>query len=146
MKGFEDVCVFYKHLPTYNPQEIISIPKKLKIRKSNGAGEVMGKNGTVNKEYFSEFTNYPNTTKEQVYHPTGKSVKLLEYLIKTYSNENDLILDNCMGSGSTIIGCLNTNRKYIGIEKDNNYFNIAEDRINNWNKENINKTDNIFEF
>ena len=63
------------------------------------------------------------------YHPTQKPVELLEYLIKTYTNENDLVLDNCMGSGSTGVACKNTNRKFIGIELDKNYFEIAKKRI-----------------
>lgn len=63
-------------------------------------------------------------------HPTQKPIALLEFLIKTYSNENDLVLDNCMGSGSTGVACINTNRNFIGIELDDNYFKIAEDRIN----------------
>lgn len=62
-------------------------------------------------------------------HPTQKPVALLEYLIKTYTNENDIVLDNCMGSGSTGVACLNTNRNFIGIELDENYFNIAKERI-----------------
>lgn len=65
------------------------------------------------------------------FHPTQKPIKLLEYLIKTYTNENDIVLDNCMGSGSTGIACVNTNRNFIGIELDENYFNIAKERINN---------------
>ena len=62
-------------------------------------------------------------------HPTEKPVELLEYLIKTYSNENDVILDNCMGSGSTGVAALNTNRRFIGIELDEKYFNIAKNRL-----------------
>ena len=70
-----------------------------------------------------------DSDKDRGLHPTQKPVPLLEYLIKTYSNENDLILDNCMGSGSTIIGCLNTNRRYIGIEREKKYFDISQERI-----------------
>ena len=62
-------------------------------------------------------------------HPTQKPVKLLEYLIKTYTNEEMLVLDNCMGSGSTGVACVNTNRNFLGIELDKNYFNIADQRI-----------------
>ena len=64
-------------------------------------------------------------------HPTQKPVELLEYLIKTYTNEGEIILDNCMGSGSTGVACINTNRKFIGIELDKKYFNIAKERIEN---------------
>ena len=70
-----------------------------------------------------------NRSKEKTPHPTQKPVDLLEYLIKTYTNEGDLVLDFTMGSGSTGVACLNTNRKFIGIELDENYFNIAKDRI-----------------
>lgn len=69
-------------------------------------------------------------------HPTQKPVALLEYLIKTYTNENELVLDNCMGSGSTGIACINTNRRFIGIEKDDKYFNIAKERIDTYIKDN----------
>ena len=66
-------------------------------------------------------------------HPTQKPVALLEYLIKTYTNENEIVLDNCMGSGSTGVACVNTNRKFIGIELDDTYFEIAKERINKAN-------------
>lgn len=66
-------------------------------------------------------------------HPTQKPVALLEYLIRTYTNEYDIVLDNCMGSGSTGVACKNLNRGFIGIEKDDNYFNIAKNRIENCN-------------
>ena len=74
-------------------------------------------------------------------HPTQKNVDLLEYLIKTYTNKGETVLDNCMGSGSTIIACINTNRKYIGFELDDNYFNLAKTRI-----ETRLNTPNIFDF
>ena len=79
---------------------------------------------------FSSVSNFPKNL-----HPTQKPVPLLEYLIKTYSNENDLILDNCMGSGSTGVACMNLNRKFIGIEKEEKYFNIAKERIEKAEKE-----------
>ena len=91
------------------------------------------------KEYDANFKNpmdyieIPSITsnsKEKTNHPTQKPIALLEYLIKTYSNEGELILDNCMGSGSTGVACANTNRNFIGIELDKNYFNIAKERIN----------------
>lgn len=77
-----------------------------------------------------EFNVVPNRNGKL--HPTQKPVDLLEYLIKTYSNEDDVVLDNCMGSGSTIITAINTNRKYVGFEKDENYFRVAETRIASW--------------
>lgn len=72
-----------------------------------------------------------NRSKEKTPHPTQKPVDLLEYLIKTYTNEGDLVLDFTMGSGSTGVACMNLNRKFIGIELDENYFNIAKNRIEN---------------
>ena len=80
---------------------------------------------------------YPKSIKEfstanrtiKLLHPTQKPVPLFEYLIKTYTNEGDVVLDNCMGSGTTAIACLNTNRKYIGFKLDKNYFDIANERI-----------------
>ena len=87
-----------------------------------------------NNRYIQQFTNYPTQILEFPYdklkvHPTQKPVALLEYLIKTYTNEGELVLDNCMGSGSTGVACKNTNRDFIGIELDENYFNIAKERI-----------------
>lgn len=82
---------------------------------------------TYNGINESDVLNY--ALKEDRIHPTQKPVALLEYLIKTYSNEGDIILDNCMGSGSTGVACINTGRKFIGIELDENYFNIAKNRI-----------------
>ncbi len=79
---------------------------------------------------YIEIPSITSNSKEKTNHPTQKPVALLEYLIKTYSNEGELILDNCMGSGSTGVACANTNRNFIGIELDKNYFNIAKERIN----------------
>jgi len=70
-------------------------------------------------------------------HPTQKPVALMEYLIKTYTNEGDLVLDNCMGSGTTAIACIKLNRKFIGIEKEEEYFEIAKERINKLNSEKV---------
>ena len=85
-------------------------------------------------EYVQNFTNYPTTIleyvreKEQI-HPTQKPTDLLEFLIQTYTNENDIVLDNCMGSGSTGVACINTNRRFIGIEKERYYYDLARSRI-----------------
>lgn len=86
-------------------------------------------------EWYQEKTGYPsnvlyyNLDKEK-FHPTQKPIDLLEFLIKTYGNEGETILDNTMGSNSTGIACLNTNRNYIGIEKDDVYFDVCVDRVN----------------
>ena len=98
----------------------------------------LGKNNklTGDSEYTQNFTNYPNELIEfdieyDTIHETQKPVKLIEYLIKTYSNEGGIVLDNTMGSGTTGIGCLNTNRKFIGIEKEAKYFKLSKYRILN---------------
>jgi site-specific DNA-methyltransferase (adenine-specific) len=122
--------------------EIISIfnsniykPQNLKINvngenKRGGQTDILNKYQTANK---SEFTNYPRTIIEfkndKGLHPTQKPIALLEYLIKTYTNEGDTVLDFTMGSGSTGVACKNINRKFIGIEMDKNYFDIAKKRI-----------------
>jgi site-specific DNA-methyltransferase (adenine-specific) len=134
MRCIEDICVFYKKMPTYNPQGLVKIenPKTKKAkRRNNGVYD----NATLSNPYKTLFTNYPKHILEFAkdtnnFHPTQKPVALLEYLIKTYTNEGETVLDNCMGSGSTGVACVNTNRRFIGIEKDNKYFEIAKQRIN----------------
>ena len=131
MKNHENVLVFYKRLPTYNPQNLQRVDK---IVKRGGAGEFMGASGlTVGDCNVQKYTNYPRTIqkfkKEKTMHPTQKPVALFEYLIKTYTNEGETVLDNCMGSGTTAIACINTGRNFIGIEKDEQYHKIAVERI-----------------
>ena len=131
LKSHEEIAIFYKHKPTYNKQFWYSKPYKLT------------KNGSLSSNYgdrktaFSESINGERNPlsilsyKRDVsrLHPTQKPVSLLEYLIKTYTNESDLVLDNCMGSGSTGVACVNTNRSFIGIELDTHYFQVAKERI-----------------
>lgn len=131
LKKHENILVFYKKLPTYNPQGLIKDGVK-KITRTNKGNYHSNCNDTTN---IRKYTNYPtselhynNVFKEQL-HPTQKPVDLLEYLIKTYTNEGEVVLDNCMGSGSTGVACVNTGRKFIGIELDDKYFDIAENRI-----------------
>ena len=154
MKETEDILIFSplgasgcskkanKNM-TYNPQGLIE--KNIKKKNSvNRLGkflhqpEHMGKNNKLlhETEYEQKYTNYPSEIIEfgldkGSVHPTQKPVALMEYLIKTYSNEGETILDNCMGSGTTGVACIITNRKFIGIEMDENYYKIAEDRIKN---------------
>ena len=129
LKKHETISVFYRKQPTYNPQGL-QLFGKVNRRKSTGDNWAeMNAN-----EYVQQFTNYPTQLLEfpydkDKYHPTQKPVALLEYLIKTYTNEGDVVLDNCMGSGSTGVACVNTGRDFIGIELDENYFNIAKNRI-----------------
>ena len=130
---------------TYNPQGLI----EKKVKKKNNAKR-LGKflhnpehMGAGNKllhdtEYEQKYTNYPSEMIEfgldkNIIHPTQKPVALMEYLIRTYTNEGEVVLDNCMGSGTTGVACVNTNRKFIGIEMNDNYFQLASDRINNIN-------------
>lgn len=131
MKAHENILVFYKNLPTYNPQGIKkkAIPTIRKGNKGNGSNY-----GKSDKDAIQEFENYPRdilqyASETKTAHPTQKPVALLEYLIKTYTNEGDVILDNCMGSGTTCVACVNTNRHYIGFELDEKYFEIAKKRI-----------------
>ena len=135
MKKHEDIVVFSKTTPSYYPQGTIvgnfntSRPAKLK---SNG--EVYG--NKPGKDYKnSTIGNYPKSIiqfsgEHKPIHPTQKPVDLMEYLVKTYTNEGNTVLDNCMGSGTTGVACKNLNRHFIGIEKDANYFEIAKGRIN----------------
>ena len=117
----------------YNPQGLLEINK---IRKNNRISDdsTVGKRPSRNGVYKQKYTNYPvnilEFKSEEGLHPTQKPVALCEYLIKTYTNEGDLVLDNCIGSGTTVISAINTNRNYIGIELDETYYNIAKNRIN----------------
>lgn len=136
MRKVEDINVFYKKAPLYNPQGLVKLdkPKKCKRKQSKDTKDSIYKEGSLSKEYTVKYTNYPNNllfyNKEpKSLHPTQKPVDLLEYLIKTYTNENDIVLDSCAGSGSTGVACANTNRKFIGIEKEEKYFEIATERV-----------------
>ena len=134
MKKHEVVSVFYKKLPKYCPQGLLPFSKKV-VRKETDVGEYMGKNGVSNTTYEQKYTNYPTSVLEfsrnkvGTVHPTQKPVALMEYLIKTYTQEGETVLDFVMGSGTTGIACKNTGRKFIGIEKDAGYFEIAKQRL-----------------
>ena len=140
LRIYEDICIFYKKQPTYNPQFTYGDKVHSRGKAGNGLGK-QGRNGCYGDFAMTPavLTNekYPisiiDIDKEhpQIYHPTQKPVALLEYLIKTYTNKGDIVLDNCMGSGSTGVACKKLNRNFIGIELDENYFNIAKERINN---------------
>ena len=133
MRCVEDIAVFYKKSPTYNAQGLVALKDPI-INKPRAEG-VYGahKNVSVTKytgwpHHLLEFANEVQNNRNRL-HPTQKPVKLLEYLIKTYTNPGEVVLDNCMGSGSTGVACLNTGRRFIGIEKDPHYFEIAKKRI-----------------
>jgi site-specific DNA-methyltransferase (adenine-specific) len=117
----------------YNAQGLVYSPRLNKGKKAEHSAHRIRK--TDQKDYISEYTNYPKSILEfksefNSMHPTQKPVALLEYLIKTYTNEGDVVLDNTMGSGTTGVACVNTNRNFIGMELDDKYFEIAKARIN----------------
>ena len=136
LRAHEDICVFYKKPGTYNPQKtdghirkVSSADHKRNCNKSTDYGDYHFSSYDSTERFPTSVLRFPKDTQKCKLHPTQKPVALLEWLIKTYSNEEDVILDNCMGSGSTGIACMNTNRKFIGIELDENYYNTAKKRI-----------------
>lgn len=141
MKAHENILVFYKKLPTYNPQKTTGHTPVHSYTKYQDDGSNYGKtkvgiSGGGSTERYPRSVQVFKSDKQKVaLHPTQKPIDLLQYLIKTYTNEGEIILDNCMGSGSTGVACLNTSRKFIGIELDDKYFDIAKNRIENTYKE-----------
>lgn len=129
LRNVEEILIFYKSQPTYNPQ--MREGKPYTITKGSLSNNYCKSDKIVTtKNYGKRYPlNLIKFKREIGLHPTQKPTMLLEYLIKTYTNENDVVLDNCMGSGSTGVACINTNRNFIGIELDENYFNIAKKRI-----------------
>lgn len=136
-KTVETISVFYKKQPTYNPQmSIYTGPKRTNKVKNGKLGILTDNQNKKVYEYKDNGLRYPTQILKFQrdcltcnLHPTQKPVALLEYLIKTYTNEKETVLDNCMGSGSTGIACQNTNRNFIGFELDEKYFNIAKERL-----------------
>jgi len=142
LKDVETISIFYKSLPTYNPQGIEKcnrvISNSTKKIKQNNITAING--GAFKTDTFiQEFTNYPRQIievgVEQGLHPTQKPTELFEYLIKTYTDENEIVLDNTAGVFTTAIACLNTNRKYIVMEKEKEYYNKGLKRILEWERE-----------
>lgn len=133
MRKVEDVCVFYKKAPKYNPQGLVKLEKPRYKNRKPQKNEDWIYNDTLYGEFKTEWTNYPtnvlNIKSERGLHPTQKPVPLFEYLIKTYTDEDMVVLDNCMGSGTAGVACMNTGRRFIGIEMDEKYFNVAKARI-----------------
>lgn len=152
-KVHEDICVFYKHQPYYSPQ------KEKRIFNTVGVGD-LGESKTHKKQKYKYSSDYDKTTiyprsvvrinrdtLKGALHPTQKPVELCSYLVKSFSKENDIVLDNCIGSGTTIISCLKNNRNFIGIEKEEKYIEISLERIrNNFEVEivNVNEKFSIF--
>ena len=129
LKKHENILVFYKHLPTYNPQ----MREGFKPYSQTSGRHSSNYNDYKATTTISDGTRYPidiiKFNRDKGLHPTQKPVALLEYLIKTYTNEGDTVLDNCMGSGSTGVACKNTNREFIGMELDEKYYKIACERL-----------------
>ena len=134
LQAHEDVLIFYKKLPVYNPQMEIGNPYTKKAV-TNGDGGNYGKFKRVGSTSINKGERYPRSVlkisndNHKSIHPTQKPVELCEYFIKTYTNEGEIVLDNCMGSFTTAIACLNTKRSFIGIEKDEHYFQVGKDRL-----------------
>lgn len=138
MKAHENILVFYKKSPTYNPQKttghrpINSYTKYLRTQNNteiyNKATKEMSGGGNTDR-YPRSVQLFSTDKQKSKLHPTQKPIGLCEYLIRTYTNPGEVVLDNCMGSGTTPAACINTGRKFIGIEKDVNAFNIAANRV-----------------
>ena len=132
MRSHELVLVFYQRLPKYHPQGLVPLEKPVVHRASGKkAGSVYGgmKNASV-----QQFTNYPRSvlhfaSRGKRLHPTQKPVELLEYLVRTYTDPGDLVLDNCMGSGSTAVAALQAGRRFVGFETNPEYFAAACQRV-----------------
>ena len=136
LRQHEEICVFYKKQPTYNPQKLKGKPNhskgKPKANANNNYGEfdfVDNKDILGDMKHPTSILRFAKPHPSIALHPTQKSVECCEWLIRTYTNEGDIVLDNCIGSGTTMVACVNTNRSYIGFEKDEKYFNIANERI-----------------
>lgn len=139
MRCNELISVFYKNQCTYNPQMTHGYKRKVSFRRAEHQTEVYGK---MNKDNLYDSTDrYPRSilefstdTQNSSLHPTQKPLKLLSYLIRTYTNEGETVLDNCFGSGSCGVACCATNRNFIGIELDKEYFEIGKKRIEEANQ------------
>lgn len=146
MRNHEDICVFYKKAPTYNPQKTLGHIRKTSTAEHKRQCKMSTDySGHELKDYDSteryplsvvkiplesdSIITFSKDTQKEALHPTQKPVALCEYLIRMFSNEGDTILDNCMGSGTTGVACINTDRKFIGIEKDPDIYDIAQNRL-----------------
>lgn len=132
LRRHESVLVFYARQPTYNPaMEVRGAPRnKGGSRGDKGVYRIAHSAPAFNNTYYpTSIVTVSNASKKGVVHPNQKPVPLLEWLVRTYSNEGDTVLDNTMGSGSTGVACMNTGRRFVGIEQDQRYFGIARDRI-----------------
>jgi site-specific DNA-methyltransferase (adenine-specific) len=139
LRSHEDICVFYKSTPTYNPQMSVGKPlhgKGVSYKSKELTNNCYGNLGATKdvrkgstEKYPTSIVRFQKPHPSCAVHPTQKSKELCEWLIKTYTNEGETVLDNCMGSGSTGVACIRTKRKFIGIEMNEEYFDIAKKRI-----------------
>ena len=132
LKSHENILVFYRKKPVYNPQMWYSTPYSGFSSDTSKIGEVYGQAKSMHRDN-PDGSRYPKTIlkfkQEKGLHPTQKPVDLMEYLIKTYTNSGDTVLDNTMGSGSTGVAAIKCGREFIGIEMDSEYYKIAKERI-----------------
>jgi site-specific DNA-methyltransferase (adenine-specific) len=131
MRRHENIAVFYNGSHVYNPQMSKGVPYKIKrhhVTSIHAEYHPVDTNNESGERYPTSILEFPNIRNKDG-HPTQKPVALYEYLIRTYTNEGDTVLDFCMGSGTTGVACVKTNRNFIGIEKEHDYFEIAERRI-----------------
>lgn len=135
MKAHENILIFYKKLPTYNPQMTEGHTPVHNYTKHTTDGSCYGETkagisgGGSTQRYPRDVLQFKWDTQKSNFHPTQKPIAACEYFIKTYTNENDLVLDSCAGSGTTGLACKNLNRRFIGIEKEEKYFEISKERI-----------------
>ena len=136
LRVHEDILIFYKKLPTYNPQKVLGSKNHSKGNMNTDINNNYGKYGKVDNldklgdmKHPKSIISFQKPHPSKALHPTQKPVALFEYLIKTYTNEGDLVLDNCVGSGTTNIACFNTNRRCIGMEMNEEYFKVAKKRL-----------------
>lgn len=136
LRSHEEIVIFYKKQPTYNPQKFKGQANHSKGTSQKNTNNNYGKFEIVdNREELGDMKHprsiwsFQKPHPSKMVHPTEKSLECVECLIKTYTNEGDIVLDNTMGSGTTCLGALNTNRYYVGIEKDEQYFEIAVKKI-----------------
>lgn len=140
LRCIEEICVFYKHQPTYNPQGIIVLDKPILSRGQAGREDSVYKTGSLSKDTYTCVTHYPRQVLEikcqrEGLHPTQKPVALFEYLIRTYTDSGALVLDTCMGSGTTAVACINAGRNYTGFEWDEQYYRTAVERTKRYVRE-----------
>jgi DNA modification methylase len=136
MKAHENILVFYKKLPTYNPQKTTGHLRKVSLashktncEKSTNYNDYGLSSYDSTERYPRSVQVFPTDKQKEALHPTQKPVALFEYLIRTYTNEGDIVLDNCMGSGTTAVAATRLNRNFIGFERESEYVRIANHRL-----------------